>query len=188
MAMDGAGCHTGPRLCSLQEAGRGPAGQLTQASHAGQRPGERRAPSARTPAGPRAAGGATLATVRAGWQSHPTEFLDLTSVTLDEFQALARVSEKKRRGTNIPRRGVWRVRRCRPPRWVEQNEGLTTARIWTNWMIGRHAGRKVRDGSSITFTSGTGGRAQDISATYVHADDKPTADARRARDQSDVRA
>lgn len=34
-------------------------------------------------------------------------------------------------------------------------------------MIGRHAASKLRDGGSITFTSGTGGRAQDISASYV---------------------
>jgi NAD(P)-dependent dehydrogenase (short-subunit alcohol dehydrogenase family) len=41
------------------------------------------------------------------------------------------------------------------------------SKFWTNWMIGRHAALKMRDGGSITFTSGTGGRAQDISATYV---------------------
>jgi NAD(P)-dependent dehydrogenase (short-subunit alcohol dehydrogenase family) len=34
-------------------------------------------------------------------------------------------------------------------------------------MIGKHAAPKLRNGGSITFTSGTGGRAQDISASYV---------------------
>ena len=37
----------------------------------------------------------------------------------------------------------------------------------TNWTIGRRAARNVRPGGSITFTSGTGGRAQDVSASYV---------------------
>jgi NAD(P)-dependent dehydrogenase (short-subunit alcohol dehydrogenase family) len=41
------------------------------------------------------------------------------------------------------------------------------SKFWTNWMIARHAAPKLRDGASITFTSGTGGRAQDISASYV---------------------
>jgi len=41
------------------------------------------------------------------------------------------------------------------------------SKFWTNWMIGKHAAPKLRDGGSITFTSGTGGRAQDISASYV---------------------
>ena len=33
------------------------------------------------------------------------------------------------------------------------------SKFWTNWMIGRHAAPKLRDGGSITFTTGTGGRA-----------------------------
>jgi NAD(P)-dependent dehydrogenase (short-subunit alcohol dehydrogenase family) len=41
------------------------------------------------------------------------------------------------------------------------------SKFWSNWMIGKHAGPKVSDGGSMTFTSGTGGRAQDISASYV---------------------
>lgn len=41
------------------------------------------------------------------------------------------------------------------------------SKFWTNWMIGRHAAPKLRDGGSMTFTAGTGGRAQDISASYV---------------------
>jgi hypothetical protein len=38
------------------------------------------------------------------------------------------------------------------------------SKFWTNWMIGRHAAPKLRAGGSITYTAGTGGRAQDISA------------------------
>ncbi len=34
-------------------------------------------------------------------------------------------------------------------------------------MIGKYAASKLRDGGSIIFTAGTGGRAQDISASYV---------------------
>jgi NAD(P)-dependent dehydrogenase (short-subunit alcohol dehydrogenase family) len=41
------------------------------------------------------------------------------------------------------------------------------SKFWTNWMIGRHVAPKLRAGGSITYTTGTGGRAQDISASYV---------------------
>jgi NAD(P)-dependent dehydrogenase (short-subunit alcohol dehydrogenase family) len=41
------------------------------------------------------------------------------------------------------------------------------SKFWTNWMIGRHAATALRVGGSVTFTAGTGGRAQDISASYV---------------------
>jgi NAD(P)-dependent dehydrogenase (short-subunit alcohol dehydrogenase family) len=41
------------------------------------------------------------------------------------------------------------------------------SKFWTNWMIGRHAALKIREGGSMTFTSGTGGRAHEISASYV---------------------
>ncbi|MGH3465152.1 MAG: SDR family oxidoreductase [Kribbellaceae bacterium] len=41
------------------------------------------------------------------------------------------------------------------------------SKFFTNWTIGRLAAPKLRDGGSLTFTTGTGGRAQDISATYV---------------------
>ncbi|HEY7489163.1 MAG TPA: SDR family oxidoreductase [Streptosporangiaceae bacterium] len=41
------------------------------------------------------------------------------------------------------------------------------SKFWTNWLIGRHAARTLRTGGSLTFTSGTGGRAHDISGTYV---------------------
>jgi NAD(P)-dependent dehydrogenase (short-subunit alcohol dehydrogenase family) len=41
------------------------------------------------------------------------------------------------------------------------------SKFWSNWLIGRHAAAKLREGGSITFTAGTGGRAQDICASYV---------------------
>ena len=41
------------------------------------------------------------------------------------------------------------------------------SKFWTNWMIARHSAPRLRPGGSLTFTSGTGGRAQDISASYV---------------------
>jgi NAD(P)-dependent dehydrogenase (short-subunit alcohol dehydrogenase family) len=41
------------------------------------------------------------------------------------------------------------------------------SKFWINWLIGKQAASKLRDRGSITFTSGTGGRAQEISATYV---------------------
>ena len=41
------------------------------------------------------------------------------------------------------------------------------SKFWTNWMIGRHAPSALVAGGSLIFTSGTGGRAQDGSATYV---------------------
>jgi NAD(P)-dependent dehydrogenase (short-subunit alcohol dehydrogenase family) len=41
------------------------------------------------------------------------------------------------------------------------------SKFWTNWLIGKYAASKLRDGGSITFTAGTGGRAHEISASYV---------------------
>jgi NAD(P)-dependent dehydrogenase (short-subunit alcohol dehydrogenase family) len=41
------------------------------------------------------------------------------------------------------------------------------SKFWINWMIGRHAAATLRDGGSLTFTAGTGGRAHEISASYV---------------------
>jgi len=41
------------------------------------------------------------------------------------------------------------------------------SKFWTNWMIGRYAARKLKEGGSMTFTSGTGGRPHEVSATYV---------------------
>lgn len=41
------------------------------------------------------------------------------------------------------------------------------SKFWTNWMIGRHAAQKLREGGSITFTADTGGRPHEISASYV---------------------
>jgi NAD(P)-dependent dehydrogenase (short-subunit alcohol dehydrogenase family) len=49
----------------------------------------------------------------------------------------------------------------------ETMRSVLHSKFWANWMIGKLASAKVRDGGSITFTSGTGGRAQDVSATYV---------------------
>jgi len=41
------------------------------------------------------------------------------------------------------------------------------SKFWTNWMIGRHASTTVRPGGTITFTTGTGGRPHEVSASYV---------------------
>ena len=41
------------------------------------------------------------------------------------------------------------------------------SKFWSNWIIGINANRRIRDGGSMTFTSGTGGRAHEASATYV---------------------
>jgi NAD(P)-dependent dehydrogenase (short-subunit alcohol dehydrogenase family) len=41
------------------------------------------------------------------------------------------------------------------------------SKFWTNWVIGRAAAPRVREGGSLTFTAGTGGRPHEISATYV---------------------
>jgi len=49
----------------------------------------------------------------------------------------------------------------------ETMRGVLHSKFWTNWMIGRQAHGRLRDGGSITFTAGTGGRAHEISASYV---------------------
>lgn len=41
------------------------------------------------------------------------------------------------------------------------------SKFLANWMIGRHAARILAPGGSLTFTSGTGGRPHEVSATYV---------------------
>jgi NAD(P)-dependent dehydrogenase (short-subunit alcohol dehydrogenase family) len=41
------------------------------------------------------------------------------------------------------------------------------SKFLANWMIGRHAARILADGGSLTYTSGTGGRPHEVSATYV---------------------
>ena len=41
------------------------------------------------------------------------------------------------------------------------------SKFLTNWAIGRHAARTLAAGGSLTYTSGTGGRPHEISATYV---------------------
>jgi NAD(P)-dependent dehydrogenase (short-subunit alcohol dehydrogenase family) len=41
------------------------------------------------------------------------------------------------------------------------------SKFWSNWIIAINANRRIRDAGSMTFTSGTGGRAHEVSATYV---------------------
>jgi NAD(P)-dependent dehydrogenase (short-subunit alcohol dehydrogenase family) len=41
------------------------------------------------------------------------------------------------------------------------------SKFWSNWIIARHAARKIRDGGSMTFTSGTGAGPHEASASYV---------------------
>lgn len=41
------------------------------------------------------------------------------------------------------------------------------SKFFTNWLIGRHAATTLHTSGSLTFTAGTGGRAQDVSASYV---------------------
>jgi NAD(P)-dependent dehydrogenase (short-subunit alcohol dehydrogenase family) len=41
------------------------------------------------------------------------------------------------------------------------------SKFWSNWIIGRNAAERIRDRGSMTFTSGTGGRAHEASATCV---------------------
>ena len=50
---------------------------------------------------------------------------------------------------------------------LETMRHVLHSKFWSNWIIGRHAARKIRDGGSMTFTSGTGARAHEASATYV---------------------
>jgi NAD(P)-dependent dehydrogenase (short-subunit alcohol dehydrogenase family) len=49
----------------------------------------------------------------------------------------------------------------------ETMQHVLHSKFLANWRIGRGIAPKVRPGGSLTFTSGTGGRAQDVSATYV---------------------
>jgi NAD(P)-dependent dehydrogenase (short-subunit alcohol dehydrogenase family) len=46
-------------------------------------------------------------------------------------------------------------------------EHVWQSKFYANWQIARHAAPKVREGGSLTFTSGTGGRPHEISATYI---------------------
>jgi NAD(P)-dependent dehydrogenase (short-subunit alcohol dehydrogenase family) len=41
------------------------------------------------------------------------------------------------------------------------------SKFWSNWMIGKSAASRIREGGSMIFTSGTGARAHEASATYV---------------------
>jgi NAD(P)-dependent dehydrogenase (short-subunit alcohol dehydrogenase family) len=44
---------------------------------------------------------------------------------------------------------------------------VVESKFWTNLLIGRKAAPRTRDGGSITFTAGTGVRAQEASASYT---------------------
>jgi NAD(P)-dependent dehydrogenase (short-subunit alcohol dehydrogenase family) len=44
---------------------------------------------------------------------------------------------------------------------------VLASKFWANWMIGRCAAPRIAPGGSLTFTAGTGGRPQDVSASYV---------------------
>jgi NAD(P)-dependent dehydrogenase (short-subunit alcohol dehydrogenase family) len=41
------------------------------------------------------------------------------------------------------------------------------SKFWSNWIIARNVAGKIREAGSMTFTSGTGGRPHEVSATYV---------------------
>jgi len=49
----------------------------------------------------------------------------------------------------------------------ETMDHVITSKFVTNWKIARHAASSLRDGGSLLFTAGTGGRPQDTSATTV---------------------
>ena len=44
---------------------------------------------------------------------------------------------------------------------------VVESKFWTNLLIGRQAATRVRDGGSLVFTSGTGARAHEASASYT---------------------
>jgi NAD(P)-dependent dehydrogenase (short-subunit alcohol dehydrogenase family) len=50
---------------------------------------------------------------------------------------------------------------------AETMRAVLHSKYWSNWVIGRAAAPRIREGGSLTFTSGTGGRPHQISATYV---------------------
>jgi NAD(P)-dependent dehydrogenase (short-subunit alcohol dehydrogenase family) len=50
---------------------------------------------------------------------------------------------------------------------AETMRNVLHSKYWSNWVIGRAAAPRIREGGSLTFTSGTGGRPHEISATYV---------------------
>jgi NAD(P)-dependent dehydrogenase (short-subunit alcohol dehydrogenase family) len=50
---------------------------------------------------------------------------------------------------------------------LETMRHVLHSKFWSNWIIGRNAAGKIRDGGSMTFTSGTGARPHEASATYV---------------------
>jgi NAD(P)-dependent dehydrogenase (short-subunit alcohol dehydrogenase family) len=50
---------------------------------------------------------------------------------------------------------------------LETMRHVLHSKFWTNLLIARFAARLVRDGGSMTFTSGSGVRAQEAAASYV---------------------
>lgn len=50
---------------------------------------------------------------------------------------------------------------------LETMRHVLHSKFWSNWIIGRNAAGGIRDGGSMTFTSGTGARPHEASATYV---------------------
>lgn len=50
---------------------------------------------------------------------------------------------------------------------AETMRHVLDSKFVTNWLIARRATRVLRPGGSLTFTSGTGGRPHEVSATYV---------------------
>lgn len=50
---------------------------------------------------------------------------------------------------------------------AETMRHVLDSKFVTNWLIARRAARVLRNGGSLTFTSGTGGRPHEVSATYV---------------------
>ena len=50
---------------------------------------------------------------------------------------------------------------------LEVMRHVIESKFWTNLLIGRLAAARVRDGGSLVFTSGTGARAHEASASYT---------------------
>lgn len=50
---------------------------------------------------------------------------------------------------------------------LEVMRHVIESKFWTNLLIGRLAAPRVRDGGSLVFTSGTGARAHEASASYT---------------------
>jgi NAD(P)-dependent dehydrogenase (short-subunit alcohol dehydrogenase family) len=50
---------------------------------------------------------------------------------------------------------------------LEVMRHVVESKFWTNLLIGRLAAARIRDGGSLVFTSGTGARAHEASASYM---------------------